>query len=94
MTAYSQLAFRDNSVFHYPMSTTAEIETAIERLPAIEREALEARLLTRRFGLDALNDDERAELLESLDTADREIAAGDSHSGDDLRKAVRQWAGR
>jgi hypothetical protein len=76
------------------MSTTAEIETAIERLPTIEREALEVRLLTRRFGLDALDDAERAELLDSLDAAEREISIGDSHSAGELRDAVRQWAGR
>jgi hypothetical protein len=76
------------------MSTTAEIETAIERLPASEREALEARLLTRRFGLAALDEAERAELLASLDTAEAEIRAGNSHSAEELRKAVRQWAGK
>lgn len=76
------------------MSTTAEIETAIERLPAIEREALEVRLLTRRFGLDSLEDAARAELLDSLDTAEHEISVGDSHSAGELREAVRRWAGR
>ena len=45
------------------MSTLAEIESAIERLPVAEREALEGRLLSRRFGLDALDAAERAALL-------------------------------
>jgi hypothetical protein len=45
------------------------IEQAIERLTAVEREALESRLLTRRFGLEALDDQERTELLASLDTS-------------------------
>ena len=76
------------------MSTVAEIETAIEGLPAPAREALESRLLVRHFGLDALSENERAELLDSLDTAEREMDAGDAHSADDLRQAVRAWAGR
>jgi hypothetical protein len=76
------------------MSTTAEIESAIERLPAVEREALETRLLTRRFGLTALDDSERAELMASLDAAEGEIAEGGFHSTEDLRQAVRQCAAR
>lgn len=76
------------------MSTLAEIENAIELLPTAEREALETRLLARRFGLDAVNDDERAELLSSLDAAEGEMDAGGVHSADELRQAVRSWAGR
>jgi len=76
------------------MSTAAEIEVAIEHLPAAEREALEARLLARRFGLAALIDDERATLLASLDAAEQEIDSGRSHSAHELRSAVRAWAGR
>lgn len=69
------------------MSTIAEIENAIGQLPAAEREAFESRLLARRFGLDSLGEDERTELLASLD-------AGQGHSADELRQAVRSWAGR
>ncbi len=76
------------------MSTVAEIENAIEHLPASSREALESRLLARRFGLDALSENEREELLASLDAAEREMDTGDAHSADDLRQAVRAWAGR
>ena len=76
------------------MSTVAEIEQAIQHLPAMEREALESRLLAQRFGLDALDENERAELLASLDDAEREIDAGRFHSPDDLRQAVRSWTGR
>ena len=76
------------------MSTIAEIENAIELLPAAEREALETRLLGRRFGLDALDENERAELLSSLDTAEREMDAGECHSAEELRQSVRAWAGR
>ena len=76
------------------MSTLAEIENAIGLLPAGEREVLESRLLSRRFGLDALDGGERAELLASLDEAEREIDSGRSHTADQLRQAVRTWAGR
>jgi hypothetical protein len=76
------------------MSTVSEIEDAIERLPAPEREALESRLLSRRFGLDALNGDERTELHASIDEAEREIESGRGVSGDDLRRDIRAWIGR
>ena len=76
------------------MSTVAEIETALGQLPAAEREALETRLLARRFGLASLDEDERAELLASLDAAEREIDAGQGHSAAELRQAVRAWAGK
>ncbi|MEN3367895.1 MAG: hypothetical protein V7609_38 [Verrucomicrobiota bacterium] len=75
------------------MSSVDAIEQAIERLTAVERDALESRLLTRRFGLDALNDHERTELLASLDQAERDIDEGRSHTADELRHAVRSWAG-
>ena len=76
------------------VSTVAEIENAIKLLPAAEREALESRLLARRFGLDALGDAERTDLLATLDTAEREIDAGQAHSAEQLRQDVRSWAGR
>lgn len=68
------------------MSTVAEIEIAIQLLPLLEREALESRLLARRFGLDALDESERATLLASLDEAESEIDKGRFHSADDLRR--------
>jgi hypothetical protein len=76
------------------MSTVSEIEEAIGRLPATEREALESRLFSRRFGLDALDDEQRAELTASLDEAEREIGEGRVFSADELRQAVRSWAGQ
>jgi len=76
------------------MSTVVEIETAIASLPAEEREALEARLLARRFGIDALSANERGELLASLDEAEREIDAGRSLSADELRQSARTWLGK
>ena len=75
------------------MSTVEAIEQAIQGLTATEREALESRLLNRRFGLDALDPDERAELSASLDQAERDIDEGRSHTGDELRQAVRSWTG-
>ncbi len=73
------------------MSTLAEIESAIERLSIAEREALEGRLLSRRFGLDALDAAERAALLVSLDEAERGIDGGRGISADNLRRDVRGW---
>ena len=75
------------------MSTIEAIEQAIEALTAGEREALESRLLTRRFGLDSLNDQERTELLRSLDQAESDIDEGRTHTADELREAVRSWTG-
>jgi hypothetical protein len=76
------------------MSTIAEIENAIQLLPPVEREALESRLMARRFGLDALDENEREELLASLDEAEREIDKGRFYSAAELRQAVRSWTGR
>ena len=64
-----------------------QIEQAIERLPAAEREALESRLLARRFGLDALGEAELAELIVSLDEAERDIDEGRSYTFDQVRRA-------
>ena len=71
-----------------------QIEEAIQKLPATEREALESRLIARRCGLDALSENERAELLSSLDEAEREIDEGRTYNGDQLRQAVRSWLGK
>jgi hypothetical protein len=71
-----------------------QIEEAIEQLPAAERDALESRLLARRCGLDALNETERAELIASLDEAEREVDEGRTCNGDQLRQAVRSWSGK
>lgn len=42
------------------MSTVAEMQNAVELLPALEGEVVESRLLVRRFGLDVIDDDEGA----------------------------------
>ena len=65
-----------------------QIEEAIQKLPASEREALESRLLARRFGLDALNEAERAELVASLDDAERDIDEGRTYNGDQRSSPV------
>lgn len=71
-----------------------QIEQAIERLPAAERNALESRLLARQYGLSALNEKEQADLLGSLDEADREIDEGRSYSPDQVRQRLRGWLGK
>ena len=71
-----------------------QIEQAIEQLPAAEREALESRLLARRYGLDALSETERAELIASVEEAERDIDQGRTYNGDQLRQAVRSWLGK
>jgi hypothetical protein len=71
-----------------------QIEQAIERLPARERDALESRLLAKRCGLDALSEAERAELIASLDEAERDIDEGRTYNGDQLRQAIRSWLGK
>lgn len=76
------------------MSTVPEIEAAIERLPALEREAFESRLIARRCGLDALGSDEYRELLASLDEAEQEIDAGRGVSAEGLRQKLTTWAGK
>ena len=55
---------------------------------------LESRLLLRRFSLDALNEAERAELIASLDEAERDVDEGRTYNGDQLRQAVRSWLGK
>ena len=76
------------------MSTIQEIEAAIERLPAAERDAFEGRLIARRCGIDALDSDEYRKLLASLDQAEREIDSGHGATADDLRQRLAGWAGK
>lgn len=76
------------------MSTVQEIEQAIERLPETERNVLESSLLARRCGLASLNAEEQAELLRSLDEAEREIDEGRSYNVDEMRQALRGGLGK
>jgi hypothetical protein len=78
----------------HSVSTVPEIEEAIAKLPSPERDALESRLLARRLGLDAITGDELAQLIASLDEAERQIDNGQTHTGDDLRGAIRSWLGK
>lgn len=76
------------------MSTVAEIEAAIRCLPVADREALETRLFSRRFGWDTMSPAELAELLASLEIAERDIDEGRGLSAAALRESVRSWAGK
>lgn len=67
------------------MSTIQEIEAAIDGLPASEREALEAGLIARRFGIDGLSSDEYRDLIASLEEAEGDIDAGRTATADELR---------
>jgi hypothetical protein len=62
--------------------------------PRRERDALESRLLAKRCGLSSLSDDEQAELLRSLDEAERDIDERRIHTADDMRQALRGWLGK
>jgi len=75
------------------VSTIHEIEAAIERLPAAERDLFEARLIARRYGVDALDSTEYRELLASLDEAEQEIDSGRGLSANDLQQRLAAWAG-
>ena len=76
------------------MSTVTEIEQAIAQLPESERLALEDRLVDRRFGLDSLSEDEHAELMTSLDEAERDFEEGRVFTLDEVRKSIRLWSGK
>jgi len=76
------------------VSTIEEIEAAIERLPAPERDAFESRLIARRLGLDADRNAEYRELLASLEEAEQEIDSGQGVSADALRRKLSSRAGR
>ena len=76
------------------MSTVQEIEAAIDGLPASEREALEARLIARRYGLDGLSSDEYRDLIASLDEAEADIDAGRTVTAEELRQKLAEWAGK
>ena len=76
------------------MSTVAEIEQAIAKLPASDRDAIESRLLARRCGLGSLTKEEQADLLASLDEAEHAIDGGLGISGAELRAALHEWTGK
>ena len=74
------------------MSTLAEIQDAIRRLPSEERNALSV-------WLDAqvspeLSSQQEDELLRSLDEAIRDLEAGKGVPIEDVRKRVASWAAK
>jgi len=76
------------------VSTITEIEEAISRLALADRETLESRIFAHRFGLDALDNNLRSQLLASLDEADSQIDSGKGISANELKRNVRAWSGR
>jgi hypothetical protein len=72
------------------MSTMVEIQTAIERLPVREQQALSA-WLTSREGAE-LSPGEEARLLARLDRATEQLDAGQGVPSDHVRRMVSEWA--
>ena len=74
------------------MSTLAEIQEAVGRLPSHERKVLQLWLNSQ--GEPELTEQEEQRLLRSLDEATRDIDAGKGVSIDKVRKRVGSWAAK
>jgi hypothetical protein len=74
------------------MSTLAEIQNAVGKLPVDERKALLTWLASESETQMSLADEQQ--LLRSLDDAVNDIDAGKGVSIDDVRKRVRSWAAK
>ncbi len=74
------------------MSTLAEIQDAVVRLPSKERKALQVWLNSQAEPEMSAREEEH--LLRSLDAAVRDIDAGKGMSIDEVRKQVSSWAAR
>ena len=74
------------------MSTLAEIQDAVARLPSNERKALQL-WLNSQSGPE-LSAEEEQRLLRSLDKATRDIDAGKGVSIEEVCKRVGSWAGK
>lgn len=74
------------------MSTLAEIQDAVARLPGSERKALQV-WLNSQSGLELTAREERR-LLRSLDEAVHDIDAGKGLPMNDVRKRVASWAAK
>ena len=74
------------------MSTLAEIQDAVARLPSNERKALQLWLNSQSEP--ELTAQEEQRLLRSVDEAARDIDAGKGVSIDEVRKRVGSWAGK
>ena len=74
------------------MSTMVEIQSAIERLPAGEQQALSAWLSS--FEDAAMSAEEEAALLASLDRATSQLDAGQGVPSSQVRNLVKAWAAK
>jgi len=74
------------------VSTIAEIQDAIEKLPPQEMEALSTWLSSREET--EMSADEEKALLASLEKAERQLASGKGVSLENARDMVRQWASK
>ena len=74
------------------MSTLAEIQDAVAKLPPNERKALMTWLASENEP--EINAAEEQQLLRSLDKAIRDIGAGKGVSIDGVRKRVSSWAAK
>ena len=74
------------------MSTLAEIQDAVARLPSNERKALQLWLNSQSEPELTAHEEQR--LLRSVDEAARDIDAGKGVSIDEVRKRVGSWAGK
>jgi hypothetical protein len=72
------------------MSTLAEIQDAVVRLPGNERKALQLWLDSQTEP--EMNSQEEQRLLRSLDEAIRDIDAGKGVSLEEVRKRIGSWA--
>ncbi len=78
---------------HIPgVSTMAEIQRAIDELPAIDKKALSAWLSSQQEP--EMSPEEETALLASLDKAARQLDAGLGVSLDQARGMVRRWTSR
>ena len=85
-------AGREPFEYFWPMSTLAEIQEAIIRLPEQERSALSVWLDSQSTPALGAQDEQR--LLRSLDEAIRDVEAGKGVPIEDVRKQVTSWAAR
>jgi hypothetical protein len=76
----------------HPVSTITEIQKAIEKLPASEKSALSAWLLSKEEPI--MSESEEAALLARLDKADAELDAGKGVPLAQVRERIRGWAGK
>ena len=74
------------------MSTLAEIQDAVARLPSKERKALQIWLNSQAEP--EMSAQEEEHLLRSLDEAMRDIDAGKGASMEEVRKRIGSWGAR